>query len=194
MRRDLTLRGTSSVASFFISRVDTLVDRLLDERLGATDDVAERRRLEGLKGQAAVANAKVVYERFQSHLESRRWQLLAAAGAKVQRVLWASTSTKNAAYKDTLYVDELIGERTVNTLPESTWQAFRDHGTVARTVDKRVDEAHRILRDLAGMGIEMEAVGARLQREGVELFARSYEAVIAIVEERRRALLAAEAG
>ncbi|HOT23846.1 MAG TPA: transaldolase [Thermoleophilia bacterium] len=194
LRRDLTLRGTSSVASFFISRVDTLVDRLLDERLGATDDVAERRRLEGLKGQAAVANAKVVYERFQSHLESRRWQLLAAAGAKVQRVLWASTSTKNAAYKDTLYVDELIGERTVNTLPESTWQAFRDHGTVARTVDKRVDEAHRILRDLAGMGIEMEAVGARLQREGVELFARSYEAVIAIVEERRRALLAAEAG
>jgi len=194
LRRDLTLRGTSSVASFFISRVDTLVDRLLDERLGATDDVAERRRLEGMKGQAAVANAKVVYERFQSHLESRRWQLLAAAGAKVQRVLWASTSTKNAAYKDTLYVDELIGERTVNTLPESTWQAFRDHGTVARTVDKRVDEAHRILRDLAGMGIEMEAVGARLQREGVELFARSYEAVIAIVEERRRALLAAEAG
>jgi len=194
LRRDLTLRGTSSVASFFISRVDTLVDRLLDERLGATDDVAERRRLEGLKGQAAVANAKVVYERFQSHLESRRWQLLAAAGAKVQRVLWASTSTKNAAYKDTLYVDELIGERTVNTLPESTWQAFRDHGTVARTVDKRVDEAHRILRDLAGLGIEMEAVGARLQREGVELFARSYEAVIAIVEERRRALLAAEAG
>lgn len=194
LRRNLTLRGTSSVASFFVSRVDTLADQMLDERIQATDDVGERRRLEGLKGRAAVANSKLVYERFQSYLSSRHWQLLAPAGAKVQRVLWASTSTKNAAYKDTVYVDELIGEHTVNTLPESTWQAFREHGTVARTVDKHLDDAHRTLRELSGVGIDMERLGAELQEKGVELFVKSFEAVVAIVEDRRRALLAAEAG
>ncbi len=194
LRRNLTLRGTSSVASFFVSRVDTLADQMLDERIQATDDVGERRRLEGLKGRAAVANSKLVYERFQSYLSARHWQLLAPAGAKVQRVLWASTSTKNAAYKDTVYVDELIGEHTVNTLPESTWQAFREHGTVARTVDKHLDDAHRTLRELSGVGIDMERLGAELQEKGVELFVKSFEAVVAIVEDRRRALLAAEAG
>jgi transaldolase len=193
LRRNLTLRGTSSVASFFVSRVDTLGDRMLDERIQATDDVGERRRLEGLKGRAAVANSKLVYERFHSYLNARRWQLLAPAGAKVQRLLWASTSTKNAAYKDTIYVDELIGEHTVNTLPENTWHAFREHGTVARTVDKHLDDAHRVLRELSAVGVDMERVGAELQVQGVELFIRSFDAVIAIVEERRRALLAAEA-
>jgi transaldolase len=194
LRRNLTLRGTSSVASFFVSRVDTLGDKLLDERIAATDDVGERRRLEALKGRAAVANSKLVYERFQSYLNARRWQLLAPAGAKVQRMLWASTSTKDPAYKDTLYVDELIGEHTVNTLPEATWRAFREHGTAARTVDKRLDDAHRVLRELAGVGIDMETVGARLQEQGVELFTKSFEGVVGIVEEKRLALLAAEAG
>jgi len=194
LRRNMTLRGTSSVASFFVSRVDTLVDALLDERLAATSDVGERRRLEALKGRAAVANSKLVYERFRSYLKARRWQLLAPAGAKVQRVLWASTSTKNPAYPETMYVDELIGEHTVNTLPEATWHAFRARGTVARTVDKRLDDAHRVLRELAGVGLEMEQVGARLQEQGVELFTKSFEGVIGIVEEKRRALLAAEAG
>lgn len=193
LRRDLTLRGTSSVASFFVSRVDTLVDRLLDERLATTGEAAERRRLEALKGRAAVANSKLVYERFAGYLNSRRWQLLAASGAKVQRLLWASTSTKNPAYPDTLYVDELIGEHTVNTLPEATWRAFREHGTVARTVDRHLEDAHRVLRELAALGIDMERVGAQLQREGVELFARSFDGAVAIVEEKRRALLAAEA-
>ncbi len=194
LRRNLTLRGTSSVASFFVSRVDTLGDRMLDERIQATDDVGERRRLEGLKGRAAVANSKLVYERFQSLLNARRWQLLAPAGAKIQRLLWASTSTKNAAYKDTVYVDELIGEHTANTLPETTWHAFREHGTVARTVDKHLDDAHRVLRELSGVGIDMERLGAELQEQGVQLFVSSFDAVVAIVEEKRRALLAAEAG
>ncbi len=193
LRRNLTLRGTSSVASFFVSRVDTLGDRLLDERIAAAGDVGERRRLEGLKGRAAVANSKLVYERFQAYLAARRWQLLAPAGAKVQRLLWASTSTKNPAYKDTLYVDELIGEHTVNTLPENTWHAFREHGTAARTVDKHLDDAHRVLRELSAAGIDMERVGAELQEQGVELFTKSFDAVIAIVEEKRRALLAGEA-
>ena len=194
LRGNMTLRGTSSVASFFVSRVDTLGDKLLDERIAATHDVGERRRLEALKGRAAVANSKLVYERFRSFLKARRWQLLAPAGAKVQRVLWASTSTKDPAYKDTMYVDELIGEHTVNTLPEATWRAFREHGTAARTVDKRLDDAHRVLRELAGVGIDMETVGARLQEQGVELFTKSFEGVIGIVEEKRLALLAVEAG
>jgi transaldolase len=194
LRRNLTLRGTSSVASFFVSRVDTLGDKLLDERIAAAGDAGERRRLESLKGRAAVANSKLVYERFMSYLSGRRWQMLAPAGAKVQRVLWASTSTKNPAYKDTLYVDELIGEHTVNTLPEATWHAFREHGTVARTVDKRLDEAHRVLRELAGVGIDMERVGARLQEEGVDAFVKSFEGVIGIVDQKRRAVLAGGAG
>jgi transaldolase/glucose-6-phosphate isomerase len=193
LRRNLTLRGTSSVASFFVSRVDTLGDALLDERVEATEDVGERRRLEALKGRAAVANSKLVYERFQSFLNARRWQLLAPAGAKVQRVLWASTSTKDPAYKDTMYIDELIGDNTVNTIPEATWKAFREHGTAARTVDKHLDDAHRVLRELAGVGIDMETVGARLQEQGVELFTKSFDGVIGIVEEKRLALLAAEA-
>jgi transaldolase len=194
LRRNLTLRGTSSVASFFVSRVDTLSDAMLDERIAAAQDVGERRRLEALKGRAAVANSKLVYERFMSYLNGRRWQMLAPAGAKVQRVLWASTSTKNPAYKDTLYIDELIGENTVNTIPEATWNAFREHGTAARTVDKHLDDAHRVLRELAAAGIEMEAVGARLQEEGVQAFVKSFDGVIGIVEEKRRALLDAEAG
>ena len=159
----------------------------------STQDAAERRRLEGLKGRAGVANSKVVYERFAGYLNARRWQLLAAAGAKVQRVLWASTSTKNPAYPDTLYVDELIGEHTVNTLPESLIDAFRDHGKVARTVDKHLDDAHRVLRELGAVGIDMEQVGAQLQIEGIDLFAKSYNGVLDIVERRRDELLAREA-
>jgi transaldolase len=194
LQRDLTVRASASVASFFVSRVDTLTDALLDERLEAAGDPAERRRIDALKGRAGVANSKLVYERFRSYLNGRAWQRIAASGAKVQRVLWASTGTKNPSYADTLYVDELIGEHTVNTLPEATWQAFRDHGTLARTVDRHLDDAHRALRDLSRLGIDMEAVGARLQTEGVDLFTRSFDAVVDIVEEKRQALLEREEG
>jgi transaldolase len=194
LRHDLTIRATSSVASFFVSRVDTLVDRLLDQMLEASLDPAERRRLEGLKGKAGVANSKVVYERFRSYLNSRDWQLIAASGAKVQRVLWASTGTKDPAYSDVLYVDELIGEHTVNTLPEVTWKAFDDHGTLARTVDRHLDDAHRALRELGQVGIDMERVGAQLQTEGVELFVTAYDAVVAHIEQKRASLLGREAG
>ena len=192
LQHDLTIRASSSVASVFVSRVDTLVDHLLDERIGALEDAAEKRRLEVLKGAAAVANAKVVYERFRSYLNGREWQLIAASGAKVQRVLWASTGTKNPAYSDVLYVDELIGEHTVNTLPEDTWKAFKDHGTAARTVDRHIEEAHRTLRELGREGIDVERMGAQLQAEGVELFARAFEEAVEIVEHRRIELLAGE--
>ncbi len=189
---DLTIRATSSVASFFVSRVDTLVDTLLDEKAEAAADAAERRRLEAFKGRAAVANAKVVYERFRSYLNGREWQLIAASGAKVQRVLWASTGTKNPEYPDTLYVDELIGEHTVTALPEATWRAFKDHGAVVRSVDRRIDDAHRLLRELSHAGIDMERVGAQLQTEGVALFIEAFDRLLEIVEDKRVRLLAGE--
>jgi len=187
-----TIRSTASVASLFVSRVDTMVDRLLDERAAAAADEAERRRLLSLRGRAGVANAKVVYERFRAFLNGREWQLIAASGAKVQRVLWASTGVKNPAYPDTLYVDELIGAQTVSTMPEHTLQAFREHGTVAQTVDRHIDDAHRLLRELSHVGIDVERVGAQLQDDGIALFVKAFDDAVAIVEERRTRLLTAE--
>ena len=180
------------MASFFVSRVDVLVDKLLDEKAEAAEEDAERRRLLSLKGRAGVANAKVCYERFRSYLNSREWQLIAASGAKVQRVLWASTGVKDPGYPDTLYVDELIGEHTVTTLPEATWKAFKEHGTVARTVDRHLDDTHRLVRELGQAGIDFERVGAQLQHEGIDLFIDAYDGAVGIVEEKRAGLLAAE--
>ena len=190
--RDLTIRATSSVASVFVAPVDRFVDGLLDEKVGAAADEAERRRLASLKGRAGVANAKVVYERFRSFLNGRDWQLIAASGAKIQRVLWASTGVEDDAYPDTLYVDELIGEHTVTTLPEVTWRAFKDHGSVARTVDRHLEEAHRQVRELGQAGIDLERVGALLQAEGVDRFTEAYDRLLEIVEEKRVRLLAGE--
>lgn len=187
-----TIRASASVASLFVSRVDTMVDKLLDEKAGAAADEAERRRLLSLRGRAGVANAKVVYERFRAFLNGREWQLIAASGAKVQRVLWASTGVKNPAYPDTLYVDELIGAQTVSTMPEHTLQAFREHGTVAQTVDRHIDDAHRLLRELNHVGIDVERVGAQLQDDGIALFVKAFDDAVAIVEEKRARLLSAE--
>lgn len=187
-----TIRASASVASLFVSRVDTMVDRLLDERAEAAADEAERRRLLSLRGRAGVANARVVYERFRGFLNGREWQLIAASGAKVQRVLWASTGVKNPAYPDTLYVDELIGAQTVSTMPEHTLQAFREHGTVAQTADRHIDDAHRLLRELNHVGIDVERVGAQLQEDGIALFVKAFDDAVAIVEEKRARLLSAE--
>jgi transaldolase len=139
-----------------------------------------------------VANAKVCYERFRSYLNSREWQLIAASGAKVQRVLWASTGVKDPAYPDTLYVDELIGEHTVTTLPEATWRAFKEHGTAARSVDRHLDDAHRLVRELGQLGIDLERVGGQLQSEGVDSFVDAFDGAIRIVEEKRVQVLAGE--
>ncbi len=187
-----TIRASASVASLFVSRVDTMVDRLLDERAEAAADEAERRRLLSLRGRAGVANARVVYERFRGFLNGREWQLIAASGAKVQRVLWASTGVKNPAYPDTLYVDELIGAQTVSTMPEHTLQAFREHGTLAQTADRHIDDAHRLLRELNHVGIDVERVGAQLQDDGIALFVKAFDDAVAIVEEKRARLLSAE--
>jgi transaldolase len=192
LERGLTVRGTASVASFFVSRVDTFVDGMLDEKIAAAADAASRERLAALKGRLGVANSRLVYERFQAILASRRWQNVAAMGAKVQRVLWASTSTKNPAYDDVLYVNELIGPNTVTTMPEGTYAAFRDHGKLARTIDRHYDEARRLLRELAAAGIDIDTAMEELQREGVDLFIKSFDAVVNIVDKRRRELLAGE--
>jgi transaldolase len=160
-----------SVASFFVSRVDTEVDHRL-ETLGTDRALA-------LLGQAAVAQAKLAYRLFQDRFSGPRWQRLAGLGAHVQRPLWASTSTKNPTYPDTKYVDELIGADTVTTLPEATIAAFTDHGTLARTVDAGVDEAAAVMRRLAAAGVDMDDVGLALEDQGVASFHASYQQVLA---------------
>ena len=178
----------ASVASFFVSRVDTLVEKLLDQKAEAADEEETRERLRALKGKAAVANAKLAYARFQEIFEGPRFAPLRQAGAAVQRPLWASTSVKNPEYRDVLYVEELIGPDTVNTMPRPTITAFLDHGVVRRTVDQNLDQARRVMSDLAEAGIDMTAVTAQLEDEGIASFTKSYDALIAGVESKRSQL------
>ncbi|MEX2227326.1 MAG: transaldolase [Dehalococcoidia bacterium] len=171
------VRDSNSVASFFVSRVDTAVDKLLDAKIEAATSEAEREKLRSLLGKGAVANAKVAYRKFQGVFGSERFKKLQAKGAKVQRPLWASTGTKNAAYSDILYVQELIGPDTVNTMPPQTIDAFRDHGVVRRTVDERYEDAERVLADLAEVNISIKDVTDQLQQEGVESFSTSFRGI-----------------
>jgi len=170
------LAGVASVASVFVSRADTAVDRAL-EALGGEEALS-------LRGRAAIANAKVIYARFGQIFSGERWQALVAQGARVQRPLWASTSTKNPRYPDTMYVDALIGPQTVNTVPPATLEAFLDHGTVALTLEEALEEAQAQLDRLADLGIDLEAVMEQLQDEGVAAFARSFESLLASVGEK----------
>jgi transaldolase len=176
------LSSVHSVASFFVSRVDTEVDRRL-ENLGDAQAL-------GMRGRAAVAQAKVAYEMFRRAHSGSRWERLAALGAHVQRPLWASMSTKNPAYPDTLYVDNLIGPDTVNTLPETTMAAFEDHGTLARTIDRRLSDAEECLRDLENVGIDLDAVGDRLETEGIAAFEKSFNGVLEVLAAKATALRA----
>jgi transaldolase len=173
--RDLS--AINSVASFFVSRVDTEVDERL-AKLGAP---------ESLRGRAAVAQAVLAYELFTRTFAETRFDALAAKGARPQRPLWASTSTKNPAYDDLLYVNSLIGPLTVNTMPDATIAAFEDHGTVARTIDADVEGARGTLKALAGAGISMEDVAEVLERQGVDSFAASYHELVSTIEEKRSA-------
>ncbi len=177
------LSRVHSVASFFVSRVDTEVDRRLD---AVGTDAAL-----GLRGRAAVAQAKLAYELFRTRFSGPRWEALAARGAHLQRPLWASTSTKNPAYPDTLYVDELIGPDTVNTMPEATIAAFEDHGTLARTVDRDVDAAHQVMDDLAAVGVDMADVSRTLEHEGVAAFSKSFDELMTTLEQKAADLGAA---
>ena len=177
----------ASVASFFVSRVDTLVDKLLSEK-ALTAPPALHGRLDALRGKAALANAKVVYQDYLAAFGTDSWKALAAKGARVQRPLWASTGTKNPAYSDLLYVENLVGPDTVNTVPEKTLEALLDHGRdLGDTVFEGVDEARRTLDELRELGVDVEALGEKLQGEGVVLFEKSYDELLGVVEERRRA-------
>lgn len=179
----------SSVASFFVSRVDTLVDKLLTEK-AQTAPAPLRQRLEALQGKAALANAKVVYQDYLAAFGTGEWKALAAKGARVQRPLWASTGTKNTAYSDLLYVENLVGPDTVNTLPEKTLEALLDHGhDLGDTVLEGVDEARRTLDELKELGFDVEQLGEKLQGEGIVSFEKSYEELLGVVEERRHATL-----
>ena len=170
------LSAVSSVASFFISRTETEVDNRLDA-LGTPEASA-------LKGQGAVAQGQAAYHLFLETFTGPRWEALVARGAKVQRPLWASTSTKNPDYSDTLYVDALIGPDTVNTLPDNTLAAFADHGTVARTVDADPAQAHQVLASLEALGVSMEDVSQVLEDEGVAAFVKSFDDLLAILAEK----------
>lgn len=178
----------ASVASFFVSRVDTLVDKLLEERIVASPDDGER--LRGLQGKAAIANAKMAYQRYLGIFEGERFRRLREAGAMVQRVLWASTSTKNPNYLDVLYVDNLIGPNTINTLPPATVEAVRDHSVIRVTLTEGIDEAIATLEDLADAGIDMKAVTDQLQREGVDAFAKSWKGLQDAVASKMAAVTA----
>lgn len=185
------LADVRSVASFFVSRVDTKVDAALQGLLRQTGDDVRKERLRGLLGKAAVANAKLAYQAFLETFRGPRWDALAARGAKVQRPLWASTSTKNPSYRDVLYVEELIGPDTVNTMPQATLDAFREHGVVAETLTKDVDQARRQLAALEAEGIHMAEVTTQLETEGVRAFADSFDALYQALDEKRQALAAA---
>lgn len=165
----------ASVASFFVSRVDSAVDK----KLQALDDPAA----ESLMGKAAIANAKVVYQRFKEIFHGPEFQQLQAAKAAPQRLLWASTSTKNPAYPDTMYVDNLIGPQTVNTMPPETMEAFRDHGVVANTLEQNVDEAHLVLENLEELGVNLHDVTEQLQVDGVKAFADAFDKLMSAIEE-----------
>jgi transaldolase len=172
----------ASVASFFVSRVDSAIDKALEAK-GSPEALA-------LRGKAAIANAKLAYELFEKEFNSPRFGKLRAKGAQVQRPLWASTSTKNPSYKDTIYVDALIGAHTVNTLPPATLSAFNDHGTVAVTIKDGLADAKRTLAALESQGISVEKVCSELLAEGVASFAKSFTDLLGAVESRRAALVA----
>ncbi|MER3459482.1 MAG: transaldolase [Chloroflexota bacterium] len=178
----------ASVASFFVSRIDTKVDRLLQAKIEKATSPGEREALRRLLGKAAIASAKLAYQRFKQVFNGPRFARLQAYGARLQRPLWASTSTKNPAYRDTYYVEELIGPNTVNTMPPVTVEAFRDHGVVRPTLEEKLDEAHAVMDWLVEVGIDLGQVTQELQVEGVKAFADSFEALLQRIAEKSAGL------
>jgi transaldolase len=183
------VRGVAGVASFFVSRIDTAVDALLESRMVQQPE-ARRAALEALQGKAAIANAKLAYVWFREMLAGGRWRKLAAAGARPQRLLWASTSTKNPRYRDVMYVEALAGRDTVNTLPPATLAAFRDHGLPSHSLSEGIGEARAALDALQAEGISLEAVTSGLLEEGVAQFGEAFTKLRTAIEERVRSLAA----
>lgn len=181
----------ASVASFFVSRIDTAVDKQLEKLASQSNDSARKQKIESLMGKAAIANAKLAYESFERIFYGDNGNRLVQKGARVQRPLWASTSTKNPKYRDTLYIEELVGQDTVNTIPMNTLDDFRDHGVVKPTLQGGIEDAHQVFADLKEVGIDMKAVTKTLTEEGVSSFAKSFNDLIEVIkgrtEELRRA-------
>jgi transaldolase/glucose-6-phosphate isomerase len=172
----------ASVASFFISRIDSAVDAIIETRLKASKDAREQEQLKSIQGKVAIANGKQTYEKYQTIFSTPRWKALAAKGAQTQRVLWASTSTKNPAYRDVLYVEELIGPDTVDTIPPATLDAFRDHGKTRQSLTEDLPSAHKTMETAAKLGISMKEVTDKLTDDGVRLFSEAFDKLLAAVE------------
>src|ERR1700720_2798916 len=179
----------ASVASFFVSRIDSAVDKQLDEKIARANDPSEKERLAALKGKAAIANARLAYQKYQRLFSGARWDKLAAKGARPQRLLWASTGTKNKEYRDVLYVEELIGPNTVNTVPPATLDAFRDHGKPRDSLEENVEDARHVLADLEKSGISLDAITTELVKDGVKLFADAADKLYGAVAHKRAAVL-----
>jgi transaldolase len=181
-KRGGNLKKMAGVASFFISRIDTLVDSMLNDRIKKTSDASQQAVLSSLLGKVAIANGKLTYQRYQRIFSGPRWEALAAKGAQTQRVLWASTSTKNPKYRDVIYVEELIGPDTVNTMPPATIEAFRDHGQLRNSLIEDIPGAQKVMDDLARVGISIKEVTDKLTDDGVKLFADAFDKLLAAVE------------
>ena len=179
----------ASVASFFVSRIDSLIDKQLEAKIKIESNASQRTVLEGLLGKVAIANAKLAYQKFEKIFESPDFQSLKAKGAKVQRVLWASTGTKNPTYPDILYVDQLIGPDTVNTMPEATFTAFRDHGTVKNAIQEGLEEAKATMQQLADAGISIDEVTDTLLVDGAKLFVDAFDQLMSVISRKRAVVL-----
>src|ERR1700712_1136557 len=181
----------ASVASFFVSRIDSTVDKQLDEKIARANDPTEKERLAALKGKVAIANAKLAYQQYKRLFSGTRWDRLAAKGARPQRLLWASTGTKNKDYSDVLYVEELIGPNTVNTVPPATLDAFRDHGKPRDSLEENIEEARHVLAELDKSGISLDAITTELVKDGVKQFADAADKLYGAVAHKRVASLGA---
>ncbi|OAF13389.1 transaldolase [Bradyrhizobium centrolobii] len=179
----------ASVASFFVSRIDTMVDKQLDEKIARANDPSEKERLAALKGKVAIANAKLAYQDYKRLFSGPRWEKLAGKGAKPQRMLWASTGTKNKDYSDVLYVEELIGPNTINTMPPATLDAFRDHGKLRDSLEENVDDARAVLEELERSGISLDAITEELVKDGVKQFADAADKLYGAVAHKRATVL-----
>jgi transaldolase len=188
------LSRLASVASFFVSRIDSLLDKRLDELAARSKDAALRKRAEALRGQIAIANAKLAYHDWRALSSSPRWAKLERLGARPQRLLWASTSTKDPRYRDVMYVEALVGPKTVDTMPPATFDAFRDHGRVAPTLEADVEGARRAVAELGELGVSLDEATDQLLVDGVRLFSEPFAKLLAVIEARRAAQPGAGAG
>jgi transaldolase len=178
VKKGQDIAHVASVASFFVSRIDTLIDGQIEERLKTEKDAAKRDLLSAVEGKVAIANAKLTYKKYEELFGGARWKALASKGAQVQRLLWASTSVKNKKYRDVMYVEELIGADTVDTIPPATFDAFRDHGKLRKSLTENVDDAAKVMGNLEKAGISMKEVTEKLVVDGVKLFADAFKQLL----------------